>query len=163
MPLSLTLHQRGDWLTRGETALELVPVRDGFLAEFPAEVNIMSLMSANEIDEPRRGILQLATDGAQFIDQTLETLHRCVQIALGGLHLLAGHCGEIGLKIRRVFVRMNDILNDPFHERQRFVGLRDREPPGRFGGMDGLRGGKLRTWHIRLSARRGKIPTTRQT
>ena len=54
--------KRRNRLAAGETRLHLVPVADVFLAQLPAEADIVPLVAAGEVDQARLVVFQLAAD-----------------------------------------------------------------------------------------------------
>src|SRR5580658_6467856 len=48
-------------LSAGESGLDFMPIGDGFLAELPAEADIVPAVPADEIDEAHLIVLQIAS------------------------------------------------------------------------------------------------------
>ena len=72
-------------MSAGESRLDFMPIADRFLAELPAEADIMPAMAADEIDQTHLIIFQVATDAVQLIDITLEIFNLPVELNLYGL------------------------------------------------------------------------------
>ena len=57
----LDLPQPLECLPPGKTALQRVPVRDPHLSRLPAEIDLLAVSQAPEVDQTHRHILELAT------------------------------------------------------------------------------------------------------
>ena len=75
-------------LSAGEPGLDFMPVGDGFLAELPAEADIVSAVSADEIDKAHLVVLEIASDFVQFVDVILEMFNLAVELELEGRLIL---------------------------------------------------------------------------
>jgi hypothetical protein len=125
-------------LPPGEARLELVPVGDLGLAEFPAQVDLPAVHPAGEVDQPREVVLQLDAEVFQFLLVFLHPFAVVLQLVLDLLELLLvrrphrpalgrQHAGQAFVALAQVAGQLGDVLRDLADQRQGGVRLTDGE------------------------------------
>jgi hypothetical protein len=118
-------------LSAGESGLDFMPIGDGFLAELPAEADIVPAVPADEIDEAHLIVLQIASDFMELIDVVLEVLNLSVELELEGRLILVLGGFQGCLQCGDPLVGLDDVGYDSANQGQRSVGLRQFELFGR--------------------------------
>lgn len=115
--------------------MEFVPVLDFFFAEFPAEVDVAALVSADEVDEASLKVLQFTAHGRKFVNEFAEAAFVGVE-PFGERLAIAGMSGvfELFVERRGGLVRADDVFDDSPDQRETLVGLRQGKPAFGTGG-----------------------------
>lgn len=102
-----------------------MPETDLGFAELPAEVDIPTLVPADEIDQTDLRVLQFCTDALQFLGQADQTLAGAVKNLLyfGTLLRIWLEFLDFRLLIDELLMNLDHISNDPAYQRKRAVGL----------------------------------------
>lgn len=118
-----------------ESVLDVMPVGDAALAQFPAEVDFLVSIKGRKIDQPRFNVLELAPD-------LLDALHRALESPCGGVFLRAevgdavprrDHAAgqrdatvdlhELAIILLVVFLEMDERTKQALHFGQEFFGF----------------------------------------
>ncbi|MGC4034300.1 MAG: M48 family metalloprotease [Tepidisphaeraceae bacterium] len=115
-------------LPAGKAVVQFVPVVNGLFAELPAEANIPPFVPADEIDQADAVVLQVAADGFELFDQIAQAIDNAFQVALDCVPLVRRQTVfEPHVQPRCLFMRPDNIGNDPTNQREGSVGFVDRE------------------------------------
>lgn len=102
-----------------------MPETDPGFTELPAQVDITTLMPADEINQTDLRILQLRTHALELFSKAHEAFAGAIDDLLyfGTLLRIWLEFFDFGLLIRELLMDLDHISNDPAYQRKRAVGL----------------------------------------
>ena len=62
-------------MSAGEARITCVPMRDGWLTEFPAQVDFLAVHHRGEVDQTDHRVFELHAQLEQLIDEALQSLN----------------------------------------------------------------------------------------
>lgn len=109
--------QGADGLAAGKAGVQLMPVGDLFFAHAPTEVDIASLVAAEEINQARLVVLQLDADFIQLMDVILEPFEDRFELLLKHAGIFRRGDGlKLGLEFHGSAMGIDDIANDSSYQ-----------------------------------------------